>query len=70
MPVKQLLEVPLDIRLGLPNLSHLGGDVLGAVYMKDREILVGKILMAAIPESKFLRQSGSSGVDSPLSGAL
>lgn len=40
IPVDQWIEHPLGIRFGIADLSHLGDGVLGAAYVKEREILI------------------------------
>jgi len=40
IPIDEWIETALDIRFGVGDLSHLGDDVLGAAFVRDREILV------------------------------
>lgn len=40
VPVEAWIEGPLGIRFGITDLSHLGPDVLGAVFTRERQILV------------------------------
>ena len=40
VPVEDWIEGPLGIRFGVTDLSHLGPDVLGATFVKEREILI------------------------------
>lgn len=40
VPVEQWIEGPLGLSFGFTDLSHLGENVLGAVHIEDREILI------------------------------
>lgn len=40
VPIEEWIERPLGIRFGFGDLSHLGPEVLGAAFVKDREILI------------------------------
>jgi len=40
VPVESWVEGPLGIRLGFEDLSGLGPEVLGAAYVREREILI------------------------------
>lgn len=40
IPVEDWVEGPLGVKFGIADLSHLGPDVLGAVFVAQREILV------------------------------
>ncbi len=40
IPVEEWIEGPLGIRFGITDLSYLGEDVLGAAFVKEREILI------------------------------
>ena len=40
IPIDEWIELALDIRFGVCDLSHLGEDVIGAAFVRDREILV------------------------------
>jgi Zn-dependent peptidase ImmA (M78 family) len=40
IPVESWIEGPLGIRFGVTDLRHLGPEVLGAVFVSEREILV------------------------------
>lgn len=40
IPIDAWIETALDIRFGVSDLTHLGDDVLGAAFVRDREILV------------------------------
>jgi Zn-dependent peptidase ImmA (M78 family) len=40
VPVEDWIEAPLGIRFGITDLSYLGEDVLGAAFVKEREILI------------------------------
>lgn len=40
IPIEQWIEQAMDIRFGVEDLSHLGADVLGAAFIRDREILI------------------------------
>jgi Zn-dependent peptidase ImmA (M78 family) len=40
IPVDRWIEHPLGIRFGIMDLSHLGEEVLGAAFVRDREILI------------------------------
>lgn len=40
IPIEDWIERALDIRFGIEDLSHLGPQVLGAAFIKDREILI------------------------------
>jgi Zn-dependent peptidase ImmA (M78 family) len=40
IPIESWIEGPLRIRFGISDLEHLGPDVLGAVFITEREILV------------------------------
>lgn len=40
VPIEEWIETALDIRFGVEDLSHLGPDVLGAAFIRGREILV------------------------------
>ncbi len=40
VPVEQWIECPLGIRFGYSDLSYLGDGVLGATFVRSREILV------------------------------
>ncbi len=42
IPVEQWIEAPLGIRFGVADLSYIGEDVLGAAFVRDREILVSE----------------------------
>ena len=46
IPIEQFIEGPLEIQFGITDLSHLGEDVLGAVFIKDREIMVSENAMS------------------------
>ncbi|MBL9150009.1 MAG: ImmA/IrrE family metallo-endopeptidase [Phycisphaerae bacterium] len=51
IPVEEWIEGPLGIRFGVADLSHLGAEVLGAVDIPGREILVSE--KAALHEGRF-----------------
>lgn len=40
VPVEEWIEGPLRIGFGISDLSHLGANVLGAAFVRDREILI------------------------------
>ena len=40
IPVEEWIESPLGIRFGFGDLSHLGDGVLGAAFVREREILI------------------------------
>lgn len=40
IPVELWIESALDIRFGVADLTYIGEDVLGAAFVRDREILV------------------------------
>lgn len=40
IPVEAWIEAPLGFRFGFADLSHIGEEVLGAAYTKDKEILI------------------------------
>jgi len=40
VPIEQWIEWPLQYRFGFTDLSYLGDDVLGATFVKEREILI------------------------------
>lgn len=40
VPIEDWLESALDIRFGIEDLSHLGPNVLGAAFIRDREIVI------------------------------
>jgi len=42
IPIDEWIETALDIRFGVGDLSHLGEDVLGAAFVRDREILISE----------------------------
>lgn len=42
IPIDEWIETALDIRFGVGDLSHLGDDVLGAAFVRDREILISE----------------------------
>lgn len=45
IPIEDWLERVFDIRFGFADLSHLGKDVLGAVFTEEREILIDEKLL-------------------------
>lgn len=45
IPIDEWIETALDIRFGVGDLSHLGDDVLGAAFVRDREILVSERIL-------------------------
>lgn len=51
IPVEEWIEGPLDIRLRISNLSHLGPNVLGLARAREREIEVSQTL--ADQEARF-----------------
>ncbi|MCA9244328.1 MAG: ImmA/IrrE family metallo-endopeptidase [Phycisphaerales bacterium] len=40
IPVDRWIETAFDIRFGIADLSHIGSRVLGASFLRDREILI------------------------------
>lgn len=46
VPVEQWIEGPLAIRFGVEDLSRLGQDVLGAAFIRDKEMLVSEKLLS------------------------
>lgn len=42
VPVEDWIERALDIRFGIGDLSYLGEEVLGAAFVKDREIVISE----------------------------
>ena len=46
IPVEDWIESALGIRFGVADLSHLGPNVLGATYIRDREILVSETVLS------------------------
>ncbi|MBK8915404.1 MAG: ImmA/IrrE family metallo-endopeptidase [Phycisphaerales bacterium] len=42
VPVDRWIETAFDIRFGIADLSHIGPRVLGASFLRDREILVSE----------------------------
>ncbi len=46
VPVEEWIEHPLGIRFGVADLSYLGEGVLGASFMKEREILIDENVLA------------------------
>lgn len=53
VPVDDWIEGPLGIRFGITDLSHLGPDVVGAAFIKDREIMVSEEIVAQEPRYRF-----------------
>jgi Zn-dependent peptidase ImmA (M78 family) len=53
IPVDEWIEGPLDIRFGITDLSYLGEDVLGAAFVKEREILVSDSVLVHEPRYRF-----------------
>ncbi|MDM8005621.1 MAG: ImmA/IrrE family metallo-endopeptidase [Phycisphaerae bacterium] len=53
VPVDDWIEGPLGIRFGIADLSHLGADVVGAAFIKDREILVSEGIVSQEPRYRF-----------------
>lgn len=51
IPVDRWIENPLDIAFGIADLSHLGQEVLGAAFCKEREILISET--ALTPEGRY-----------------
>lgn len=45
IPIDEWIETALDIRFGVGDLSHLGDDVLGAAFVRDREILISERIL-------------------------
>lgn len=45
VPVDEWIETAMDIRFGVDNLSHLGPNVLGAAFIRNREILVSESVL-------------------------
>ena len=52
VPVDDWIEGPLGIRFGITDLSHLGANVVGAAFLKDREILISE---AVVPQEARYR---------------
>lgn len=46
VPVEEWIENPLGIRFGVTDLSYLGDGVLGASFIREREILVDEKVLA------------------------
>lgn len=46
IPIDQWIETAFGIRFGVADLSHLGPRVLGASFLRDREILVSDAALA------------------------
>ncbi len=42
IPVDRWIETAFNIRFGIADLSHIGPRVLGAAYLRDREILISE----------------------------
>lgn len=42
VPVDRWIEAAFDIRFGITDLSHIGPRVLGASFLRDREILIAE----------------------------
>lgn len=53
VPVDDWIEGPLGIRFGIADLSHLGREVVGAAFVRDREILVCETLLTQEPRYRF-----------------
>lgn len=46
IPVEEWIEGPLGIRFGVEDLTHLGQDVLGGTFIREREIIVSEKALA------------------------
>ncbi len=53
LPVDDWIEGPLGIRFGITDLSHLGPEVLGAAFVREREILVSDALLTHEARYRF-----------------
>lgn len=53
IPVEHWIEGPLRIRLDITDLSHLGEGVLGAAFVKSREILISQALVGQEARYRF-----------------
>lgn len=42
IPIDEWIETGMGIQFGVGDLSHLGDDVLGAAFVKDREIMISE----------------------------
>ena len=51
VPVDRWIETAFDIRFGIADLSHIGPRVLGASFLRDREILVSE--QALLNEGRY-----------------
>jgi Zn-dependent peptidase ImmA (M78 family) len=53
IPVDQWIEHPMGIRFGVEDLGRLGENVLGATFIREREILVSDRLADQEPRFRF-----------------
>lgn len=53
VPIENWIEGPLGVTFGFANLSHLGADVLGAVYMAEREIVIDERVLSHEGRMRF-----------------
>jgi len=53
IPIDVWIETALNIRFGVTDLSYLGEDVLGAAFVRDREILVSDRVLDHIGRFRF-----------------
>jgi hypothetical protein len=53
IPVEDWIEGPLGIQLGFADLSYLGDNVLGAAFVKSREILIDEQVLSHEGRCRF-----------------
>lgn len=53
IPIDEWIETGLGIQFGVGDLSHLGDDVLGAAFVKDREIMISERVLEHAGRFRF-----------------
>ena len=53
IPIDEWIETGLGIQFGVGDLSHLGEDVLGAAFVKDREIMISERVLEHAGRFRF-----------------
>ncbi len=53
IPIDEWIETALDIRFGVADLTHLGDNVLGAAFVRDREILISDRVLEHMGRYRF-----------------
>ena len=53
IPIDEWIETGMGIQFGVGDLSHLGDDVLGAAFVKDREIMISERVLEHAGRFRF-----------------